>query len=362
MIYLDYNATAPLRSESRAAMLLAMDEGGNASSVHAAGRRARGHVEKAREIIAAAAGVSRDEVVFTSGGTESNHLALHGIEAASFFVSAIEHDSVLKSAPASAQLLPVLPSGIVDLLQAEKMIAAASRPALVSLMWVNNETGVIQPVEQMLEICNKYGAMLHVDAVQALGRIAIDDCKIPLLSLSAHKVGGPMGVGALSVREGVKLTAQQRGGGQERGLRAGTENVAGLAGLGAAVEVALRELPEFQRRSLWRDAFEAELLKVPGAIIAGKESPRVANTTCVLCPGIASALLLIQIDLQGISASAGSACSSGKVIPSHVLKAMDSNRFAPLAQTRFSFGWQSYEEQLKKAAETWTELAISAIR
>lgn len=360
MIYLDCNATAELRPEARVAMLAALEETGNPSSVHAAGRTARYRVEEAREIIAKATGFAREEVVFTSGGSEANQLALKGVAAASVFVSAIEHDSVLKNAPA-ATTLPVTPDGVIDLEKAAQLVAGAGKPALVSCMWVNNETGVIQPVRELLEICNKNGAFLHVDAVQALGRVALD-VQPHLLTLSAHKVGGPQGVGALLVREAVPLIAQIKGGGQERGRRAGTENVAGIAGFAAAVTAALRDLAGFQARAAWRDAFEAELLKVPGARIIGQAAPRVANTTLVVCPGRKAELMLIKLDLAGIAASSGSACSSGKVTQSHVLKAMGVSAAEMDSAIRFSFGWKTDQNVLKKAADSWTLLASSDIR
>lgn len=360
MIYLDYNATAPLRPEARAAMLAALEEVGNPSSVHACGRAARFRVEEAREQIARACNAVREDVIFTSGGSEANHLALKGGGATSLLVSAIEHDSVLKNAP-GAMRLPVLPNGVLDLVKAAELVAAAPRPALVSVMWVNNETGVIQPIAELLELCNKNGAFLHVDAVQALGRIPLG-VKPHLLSLSAHKIGGPQGVGALVVREGVLLTAQIKGGGQERGHRAGTENVAGIAGFGAAAEAALRDMPALTTCSAWRDAFEAALLTVPGTRIMGAEAPRVVNTTLVVCAGVKAETMLIKLDLAGIAASSGSACSSGKVARSHVLAAMEASAAEQDSAIRFSFGYNTQQNVLKKAAESWTQLAKSDIR
>lgn len=360
MIYLDYNATAPLRPEARQAMLTVMDEVGNPSSIHAPGRAARFKVEEAREIIAHACGAGREDVVFTSGGSEANHLALKGIAAGSRLVSDIEHDSVLKNA-ADALRLPVLPSGVVDLEKAAALIAGVAKPALVSVMWVNNETGVIQPIAELLELCNQHGAFLHVDAVQALGRIPLD-VRPHLLTLSAHKVGGPQGIGALVLREGVSLAAQIKGGGQERGYRAGTENVAGIAGFGAAVTAALEDMPAFTTRTVWRDAFERELLAVPGTRIMGQGTARVANTTLVVCEGQKASTLLIKLDLAGIAASSGSACSSGKVTRSHVLAAMGASEAEQNSAIRFSFGYNTQQNVLKKAAESWTQIAKSDIR
>jgi len=358
--YLDCNATSPLRPVAREALFAAYDEVGNASSVHGAGRAARYRVEQARELIAGACGFAREDVVFTSGGSEANHLALKGVQAGSILASAIEHDSVLKNAP-DAVRLPVLPSGVVDLERAAVLIAAAAKPALVSVMWVNNETGVIQPIAALLELCRAHGAFLHVDGVQALGRIPLA-VQPDLLTLSAHKVGGPQGVGALLVREGVPVAAQIKGGGQERGRRAGTENVAGIAGFGAAVQAALDELPEYQQRSAWRDEFEALLLKIPGTRIIGAEAPRVANTTLAVRAGMKAETTLIKLDLMGIAASSGSACSSGKVARSHVLKAMAVSDAEADSAIRFSFAFNTQLNVLKKAAECWTNIATSDIR
>lgn len=352
MIYLDYNATAPLRPEARAAMLAALDEVGNPSSIHAYGRAARFRVEEARETVAAACGFGRDNVIFTSGGTEANHLALHGVQAASRLVSAIEHDSVLKNAPEAVRL-PVTPEGMLDLVQTEALIGAAPKPALVSVMWVNNETGVIQPVAALLQICQRHGAFLHVDAVQALGRIPLD-VRPDLLTLSAHKLGGPQGVGALLVSNSVPLAPQTKGGGQERGHRAGTENVAGIAGFGAAVAASLHDLPLFEERRVWQAEFEQELLQVKGARIIGADAPRVANTTLVVCPGRTAQMLLIKLDLAGIAASSGSACSSGKLTQSHVLAAMGVQGPEAASAIRFSFGYDTQRNMLKKSAECWT--------
>jgi cysteine desulfurase len=249
---------------------------------------------------------------------------------------------------------------VIDLVTAEKRIAAAPAPALVSVMWVNNETGVIQPIAALLEICRKHAALLHVDAVQALGRLSLD-VPVDALTLSAHKVGGPLGVGALLLREGIELTPLLTGGGQERGRRAGTENVPAISGFAAAVQAAIAELPEFAQRARWRDAFEEKLLAVPGVEIIGRTAARVANTSCLVCPGFKSDLQLMQLDLKGIAASSGSACSSGKVARSHVLTAMGVSEAGMDSALRVSFGWNSKESELNFCAEIWTQLALSAI-
>lgn len=358
--YLDYNATAPLRPVAKAALEAAYARGGNASSVHGAGRAARGLLEDARAVIASCAtGFAPGDVVFNSGGTESNTLALRGVTASALLVGATEHDSVLKANP-QALRLPVDTHGILKLAELEAALVRVGAGALVSAQWVNNETGVIQSVAQIADLCRKYKAYLHVDAVQALGRVPLD-VPVDLLTLSAHKVGGPLGVGALLVRDYIPLTAQQLGGGQERGRRAGTENVPGICGFAAAAKEALAQLPDFTARVAWRAAFEQKIEQAGGVVI-GKGAPRVANTSCIALPGFKSELQLMQLDLRGICVSSGSACSSGKVGRSHVLAAMSLSPEITDSALRVSFGWNSRESELNFCAEIWTSLAQSVIK
>lgn len=359
-IYLDYNATTPLRAEARAAMVSALDEVGNPSSIHSFGRKARALVEGARREIALAVDTTPEQVILTSGGTEANALALRGAVAARFFVSATSHDSVRKQ-QAAAVFLPVQSTGVLDLVALESALRASDTPTLVSVEWVNNETGVIQPVAEILKICRAHKAVLHVDAVQALGRVTLD-VQPDFLSLSAHKIGGPQGVGALIVGRTTPLTAQLVGGGQERNRRAGTENVAAIAGFGAAIGLASAELPAYQGRQSWRVAAEAVLASVPGAQIVGAASDRVANTICVVHSQLRSDLLLMRMDLAGYAVSSGSACSSGKVAPSHVLTAMGVSPAEVASAVRFSFGWKNSESELLAAAQHWTEIAQSVIK
>jgi cysteine desulfurase len=358
--YLDYNASAPLRPVAKAAIEAAYALGGNASSVHGAGRVARGLLEDARAVLASCAtGFAAGDVVFTSGGTESNALALRGITASAIFVSATEHDSVLKAVPQAVRL-PVDSNGVLRLAELEAALAGAAAPALVSVQWANNETGVIQPMAEIATLCRKYKAYLHADAVQALGRVPLA-VAVDALTLSAHKVGGPLGVGALLVRAHVPLTALQVGGGQERGRRAGTENVPGICGFAAATKEALEQLPEFAARALWRDTFERQVERAGGLVI-GKTAPRVANTSCIALPGFKSELQLMQLDLKGICVSSGSACSSGRVGRSHVLAAMSLAPEITDSALRVSFGWDSSESELIFCAEIWTNLAQSVIK
>ncbi len=358
-VYLDYNATAPLRPAAREALLAALSEVGNASSVHGFGRRARRRVEDAREQVAALAGARPEQVVFTGGGTEANNLALRGLDARGVIVSAGEHDSVLRARP-EATRLPLRRDGAVSLAKLASLLAATSAPALVSVQLANNETGVIQPVAAVAALAREFGAWVHCDAVQAAGKIPLDlvALDVDLLSLSAHKLGGPQGVGALLLREGLELQALLRGGGQERGRRAGTENVAAIAGFGAAAVDARAGLAELAG---WRDAFEAELRALAPAVeIFGAAAPRLPNTTCFALPGLAAETQIMALDLAGVAVSSGSACSSGKVAPSHVLAAMGVAPEAAQAALRLSTGWASAQGDYARFLAAWRPLAAKA--
>lgn len=329
-VYLDYNATAPLRPEAKAAMISALDCTGNPSSVHAEGRRARGIVEAAREKVAALVGAKPSEVVFTSGASEANAWAI-AQPADTLFYAGIEHDSVLaaiRHSPAGKIELPVSRNGLVHIEEVARHWLTRTdlgKRAWVVLQMANNETGAIQPVAEMAEFAREHGLMMHTDAVQAAGRIAIDFANLPVttLSISAHKIGGPKGIGALLIRDQVDLEPFIRGGGQERRRRAGTENVAAIAGFGAAAEAALAELPSISKLAGVRNGFEAHLKAlVPGVQIMASGADRLANTCCFAILGKSAENLLIKLDLAGIAVSSGAACSSGKVGASHVLAAM----------------------------------------
>jgi len=357
-IYLDYNATAPLRPEALAAMAAALAETGNASSVHRFGRRARKRVEDAREAVAALVGAASAAVVFTSGGTEANNLALAGAGRERLLVSDIEHDSILAAAPA-AERIPVGPDGVVRLDALAALLQADRRPALVAVMLANNETGVEQPLAELALLAHAHGALVHADAVQAAGKIRIDFAALgaDLMALSAHKLGGPQGVGALLVRDGLAVSPQLRGGGQERGLRAGTENVAGIAGFGAAAAAARRGLPGYARLAALRGRLEEGIRALsPGTHFFGREGPRLANTACFTMPGVASETQLIALDLAGIGVSAGSACSSGKVRASHVLRAMGASEAEASCAIRVSLGWLTTGEEIERFIAAWGEL------
>ena len=374
-VYLDWNATAPLRREAREAMTAAMDLSGNPSSVHAEGRQARKLVEDARATIASAVGALPRNVIFTSGGTEANALALTpGLRRASgppverLAVSAIEHASVLAGGrfPTEAiSTIGVMRSGLVDLDRLRVMLEDMP-PALISIMLANNETGAVQPVAQAGEIVHSAGGLLHVDAIQAFGKIPFDinTLNADLLTLSAHKIGGPKAAGALVLAEGLLGPEPLlRGGGQERGHRPGTENVAGIAGFGAAVSAALSAVDrDAIRLEGLRSQLENGLRQTPGMSVFSDEVTRLPNTTLFTVPGLKAETAVIGFDLAGIAVSSGSACSSGKVQPSHVLQAMG---FGPkLAQgaVRLSLGWSTSEADIDRCLEAWRKLVGTLLR
>lgn len=359
-VYLDYNATAPIRPEVIDAMSAAMRRVGNASSVHAFGRQARGAVETARGEVAALVGAAPSRVIFTGSGTEANNLALRRAGGERLLVSAGEHDSVLAAAAESgAERTALLGDGRIDLDALQSRLAADPRPALVSVMLANNETGVIQPLAEVAALARAHGALLHCDAVQAAGKIPVDMATlgVDLMSLSAHKIGGPQGVGALIVREGVEVTPLLRGGGQERRRRAGTENVAGLVGFGVAARLARETLEGFAGLALFRDLLEREILALaPEARVFGREASRLPNTLCVSMPGVRAETQVMAFDLAGVAVSSGSACSSGKVAPSHVLAAMGVDEASAASALRISFGWASGPQDVERCLAAWSDL------
>jgi cysteine desulfurase len=374
-IYLDWNATTPLRREAREAMAAAWELPGNPSSVHAEGRQARRLIEDARAAVAHAVGALPRNVVFTSGGTEANVLALTpglrragGLPVQRLMVSAIEHASVLAGGRFAADaigIVGVTRSGIVDLDRLAALLAGGA-PALVSVMAANNETGALQPIGEVAEIVHAAGGLLHVDAIQALGKIPIDinAMKADLMTLSAHKVGGPKGVGALLLAEGLSgLEPLLRGGGQELGRRAGTENVAGIAGFGAAVKAAMAALgPDALRQESLRDRLESGLRQTPGVFVFSGATRRLPNTTLFAAPGLKAETAVIGFDLAGIAVSSGSACSSGKVQPSHVLEAMGFGDELAKAAVRLSLGWSTSDADVDRCLEAWRKLAGTLLR
>jgi cysteine desulfurase len=353
--YLDYNASAPVKPAVIEAMTLALGRAGNPSSVHGFGRAARLALEQARASVAALVGARPEAVLFTSGGTEANNQVVAGVRGPCL-VSAVEHASVLEAAPA-AERLPVDALGRVDLEQlADRLVAA---PALVSVMLANNETGVLQPVAEVAGLARRHGVPVHCDAVQAAGKMRLDlgALGVDFVTVSAHKLGGPQGVGALVLGAGIEPRALLRGGGQERRWRPGTENLPGIVGFGRACELALEDRDFARRTAALRDRLEAEIrAAAPGARVYGAGAPRLPNTSCLGMPGVSNQAQLIALDLAGIAVSTGSACSSGKVGPSHVLAAMGVEPAAAASTIRVSLGWASTDDDVDRLVAAWTGL------
>jgi cysteine desulfurase len=372
MIYADYNATAPMRPEARDAVLMALALGAaNPSSVHQSGRAARAVVEKARGQVGGAIGSRAADILFTSGGTESLALAIQGAVLAldgqaTLIVSAIEHEAASKAAAYAGvpvETAYVCADGRVDLADLGARLAAWDRdlkgtPILV-LMLANNETGILQPVSEAAALVRGAGGLTVCDAVQAFGKVQVNAALLgaDYIALSAHKIGGPQGVGALWHRAGAPLKALQYGGGQERGLRSGTENVAGIAGFGAAAEAAVRDLPKYAALAKPRDAMEARLKAEGGVTVIGDGSPRLAGTSSFARPNFRAETQVMALDLAGVCVSAGSACSSGKVKRSLVLLAMGADDALAESAIRTSFGWETKPEDFERVADAWLEAA-----
>lgn len=359
-IYLDWNATAPLRPEARAAMVDALDLAGNPSSVHGPGRQARAAMDRARASVASLVHVKPSQVVFTSGGTEADVLALTGTGRRRILISAIEHDAVRRAAPADAGIIPVGPDGVIDLAALERMLEEAAEPALLSIMAANNETGVIQPIEDIARIAQAHGALFHCDAVQWAGRLPLDmtGLGIDLLTLSAHKIGGPKGVGALVLREGLGIAPLILGGGQESRRRGGTENLPGIVGFGAAAEAAARRMAaEAASMTALRQRLEDGIrAQVPGAVIFGADARRLPNTVQIGHPGLKAETVVMAMDLAGIAISAGSACSSGKVERSAVLDAMGVDPSLAESAIRISLGWTTTAEEIDRCLSAYASI------
>lgn len=365
-VYLDHAATTPLRPEARAAMLDVLSRRwGNPSSVHRWGREARAALEDARARFAAVIGAAPAEIVFTRGGTEADNLAVLGrarAGAAPVACSAIEHKAVLAASKVAAGdadrlcLVPVHPSGVVDVDALAELVRGGA-PSLVSVMWASNEVGAIQPVERIAELCREAGVPFHSDAVQALGKVPVRVDAIPVdtLAFSAHKLGGPRGAGVLFARRGTKLDPLLFGGGQERGLRPGTEDVASAVAFAVAAELAEAERAETMARiGAMRDRLEAGLCeRIPGLRINAAAAPRLATISNLSVPGADPEMLLTALDLEGIAASSGSACSSGAVEPSHVLLAMGLPPEDAGPSVRFSLGRDTTDADVDRLLEVF---------
>jgi cysteine desulfurase len=360
--YLDYNATAPVKPKVAAAIARALELTGNPSSVHGFGRAARKLVEDSRERVAALAGCRAAEVVFTASATEANNLVLGGCGRRRRIVSLIEHPAVLKTARAldgETVVVPVDGDGVVDLEALETALTAGGPPALVSLMLANNETGAVQPVAAAAALARANGALIHCDAVQAPGRLgfSLGALGVDYLSLSAHKFAGPKGVGALIARDGAPLQPTVIGGGQERGRRAGTENLPGIAGFAAAAELAAEDLAASARLAGLRDDLESRILAIePRVHVFSARAERLPNTSCLTMPGVQSETQVMALDLAGVAVSAGSACSSGKVEPSHVLRASGVPDGVSGCAIRVSLGWATTPADLDAFVEAWRAL------
>ncbi len=358
MIYLDHNATSVMRPEVKEAIIEAMNLVGNPSSVHRFGKKARGLVDEVRYKLADTLGVKPDWVVFTSGGTEANHLALMGMVPSAFLVSSIEHDSILQNV--KSHLCPVHEigvdeNGLIDLDELQERLAGYDAPVFTSVMLANNETGVVQPIKEVADLVHKYGGYLHCDAVQALGKIRVDfhQLGVDLLTVSAHKFGGPKGVGALIVPDNIPLQPVLLGGGQENKMRAGTENIPAIIGFGAALGHASMDL---SIQSL-RDDMEKMIQEIsPESIIFAQNVDRLPNTSYITMPGVSHETQIMSLDLDGIAVSSGSACSSGKVAMSHVLRAMGIDEKTAETTIRISLGWNTTQEDIDGFLISWKKL------
>lgn len=358
-VYMDHNATSPTCCEAVDAVTCALNVGGNPSSVHAQGRKALRLLEDAREQLRVAINAPKSaQVVFTSCGTEANSLALQGCQRAKMFAGATEHPSVMQARDVT-EVIPVDGNGLIDPFKLEEMFAGGGDDVVVSVMLANNETGVLQQIEGIAHIAHRYDALVHCDAVQALGKVDVDfqALGVDMLSVSAHKIGGPLGVGALIATKDVKLVAINSGGGQEGGLRGGTQNVPGIAGFGAAVERAVAGLDDMTRLKGLRDQLEARILDIePEATVIAMMADRLPNTSFVSMPGVDADTQIMAFDLAGICVSAGSACASGKTKTSPVLAAMKVANEVAKSTVRVSLGHANTEQDIEHFISAWRDL------
>lgn len=358
-VYLDYNATAPLLPSVYEQMVCTLDYFGNPSSIHAEGQRSRRILEQARQKVALYLGCDEDSVIFTSGGTESNNMALRGLKDVTTIVSTIEHESVLLGCNEGI-LCPVTLDGLVDIEVLWSLLSGISGGVLVSVMYVNNETGIIQPIERVVERVKRRGGWVHCDATQALGRVPIHfkDLGVDLMTLSGHKLGGPKGIGVLLVRRDLPFFPLLYGGRQEGRRRAGTENVVSIVGMAKAVEESVLGLSEcVERCRVLRDDLEERIRSLADdVLIVGGGTRRVANTSCLAVPFMDNQTQVIWLDLNGIAVSAGSACSSGRVHASHVLQAMDIRGDMASCAIRVSLGWGSGSEDVERFVDAYESL------
>lgn len=362
MIYLDNNATTPIKPEVIKEVMRVMELGGNPSSVHAAGRNAKATMEQSRQTIANIINCRPQKITFTSGGTEANNMALLASGMDHIILSATEHDSIIglnDHFKGQIDILPVDENGLVSCHDLQAALQKCSSNSLVSIMLANNETGVLQDIKKLCQITHEAGALFHTDAIQALGKIPVDfrDLGIDMMSLSAHKIGGPHGVGALVALEKINIKPRNIGGGQEVGRRSGTENIEGIAGFAKAVDLTPENIKIMAQLMSLRDKIEHDIKKhVPDVIFYGKDSHRIANTTTILMKDVLSETQVMAFDLDGICISSGSACSSGKVKPSHVVSAMGGTSEQALSTIRVSLGWQTTEDDVEAFIAAWKKL------
>lgn len=353
MIYLDYNASVPLRPKAKTALMAAFEQIGNPSSPHGLGRKVRSFIDNARKDILQKVGGQR--LIFTSGGTEANSMALSGLGDIPIIVSAIEHSSILKATP-HPHIIPVTPRGLVDLEAVEKLLASFSSPGLLSLMLVNNETGVIQPIQEVAYMARNKGWKVHTDASQALGHLpfSFEELNVDMMTLSSHKCGGPIGIGALILKEDLHLNPLIQGGGQEYGMRSGTLSAPLIVGFAEALEEALQERESSSKRlQAFQEKIESSLTK---AVIYGKKSPRVSHVVCIGMPSVPSDLQLMALDLKGVAVSTGAACSSGVMKGSHVLAAMGVQQSDAQCAIRVTMGWNTQEPEIDIFIEAWKDI------
>lgn len=364
-IYMDYNATTAIADPVKAVMIDAMAHSGNPSSVHSAGRAAKKTIEDARTKVAALAGCRARDVVFTSGGSEANNLALFGAPANSWLISPLEHDAVLSCAHElqargkTVDWLQLDDQGAIDLQYLEERLQKLPAPTLVSVMMVNNEIGLIQDLKPLIDLVHQYKGFVHSDCVQAAGKVmlAATDLDVDYLSLSAHKIYGPKGVGALVLKPTAPLKAQIQGGGQELGRRSGTENLPGIAGFGAAALLAMEQVADQDRLKGLRDMLEQAITAhASDAVIVGRSFNRASNVSCIAMPNVSGETQVMHFDLNGICLSSGSACSSGKVKPSHVLTALGYPESLAGCSIRVSLGIDSTQQHVDAFIKAWCTL------
>jgi len=361
IVYCDYNAAAPVRPEAALSVARALQAGGNASSVHSAGRRLRAMIEDAREVLAKAVNARADNVIFTSGATEALHLAMASAGTQSLVIGATEHDAVFEEATRAMRadrIVAVDADGVIDLGALEALLAHAPKPALLCIQLANNETGVIQPIAKIAALARSAGALVLVDGAQGFGRLGVDIAALDAsyLVVSSHKIGGPSGAGALILAPGAPFAIRRFGGGQEGGRRPGSENPAAIAGFGAAIAAfGARFGEEVAMQRMLRDRFEAGL--TPERVIFGAAANRLANTSNFALPGLIAETAVIAMDLEGVAVSSGAACSSGKVRTSRVLAAMGASPDLAKAALRVSFGWNSTDADVEACLAALNKIA-----